>query len=966
MKRSAWLALGLFLLSAVGAAPRASIDRKPYDVVGMMAVQQQGRAKPFDTLARESVMQIHGDAQIAQLGPNNKVVARWSAVSALLDWSARPEFWDEQDIILVRYLPLKQALMNEAARDRLKAVAEHAATPQAARTFLESIAAKPQISSGEMKQAATQAGLTEEARESLRRVARKLSTDLRWLAPNDIEEAVVLVDGKKLSFGDWFKSVLAKNRAISMSQAGGRLKNSPGSARLSNLETKLLEVGQKLVQYKALRDKNGRALEGLEIEVTPRPANAAYVNFTRSALLKAPNQIMEIFPAKNLDQATMDSLRSAHSPVELSDFEINVVEVFEKYIDTVKSKERRLPGSNKEADANYIAWIKDNAAWVPLRFVLDQDLKDLEQAGFDKSKIESFRSAYRSLEESERSSPGQASLDKAQALVASARVLGSSVNGNYPTDSALALETHYNRAAPFYLAPWPYGLALGLFVICVGMMDDVRRGSMSPLGRGVYRTAMAALVIGVLVEVYGFYLRIMISGWAPVTNMYETVIWVALVVSVLGLVLELIYRRVFAALAASGVSLLATVLAANLSEQLLDPRIKSLTPVLRSNYWLTIHVLTIVSSYAAFALAMGLGLLAVGYYLTATYRRSARFSELATPLAPGAILLIPGAIGVYLSLMQAGPAWLSTDLAYYVVSGVAGLGGVLTIMATFAMIGEAANRDPVRTLTASLAALVVGAVACSASFMGLGSTVLLDGGIVLVVVGVISAELGWLAFSSQIRSIPSLAATEPLAASAARSMAAPASTYAAAEGSSSGGGVATLTKPTVSEIRSRPQSGMGEPPDERSLAMQATAARIKPISNFLYRAMQVGVLLVAAGTMLGGVWADVSWGRFWGWDPKEVWALITLLVYLIPLHGRFAGWVNTFGLVVASVVCFGSVLMAWYGVNFVLGVGLHSYGFSEGGGQGVVLGTTAAVIAVVFAAAWRRAISQYRPAPIVV
>ena len=118
--------------------------------------------------------------------------------------------------------------------------------------------------------------------------------------------------------------------------------------------------------------------------------------------------------------------------------------------------------------------------------------------------------------------------------------------------------------------------------------------------------------------------------------------------------------------------------------------------------------------------------------------------------------------------------------------------------------------------------------------------------------------------------------------------------------------------------------------------MQATAAQIKPISNFIYRSMQVGILLVAAGTFLGGWWADVSWGRFWGWDPKEVWALITLLVYLIPLHGRFAGWVNTFWLVMASVACFLSVLMAWYGVNFVLGVGLHSYGFTEGGSQGTV------------------------------
>ena len=116
--------------------------------------------------------------------------------------------------------------------------------------------------------------------------------------------------------------------------------------------------------------------------------------------------------------------------------------------------------------------------------------------------------------------------------------------------------------------------------------------------------------------------------------MYETVIWVALVTAVLGLVFELIYRRTFAALAGSAVALLGTILAANVP--LLDPSIRSLQPVLRSNFWLTIHVLTEVSSYAAFALAMGLGLIATVYYLTATYRRSPSFAELALPLLPGA------------------------------------------------------------------------------------------------------------------------------------------------------------------------------------------------------------------------------------------------------------------------------------------------------------------------------------------
>jgi hypothetical protein len=83
------------------------------------------------------------------------------------------------------------------------------------------------------------------------------------------------------------------------------------------------------------------------------------------------------------------------------------------------------------------------------------------------------------------------------------------------------------------------------------------------------------------------------------------------------------------------------------------------------------------------------------------------------------------------------------------------------------------------------------------------------------------------------------------------------------------------------------------------------------------------------------VWADYSWGRFWGWDPKEVWALVALLGYLAVLHARFAGWVHHRGLAALSVVCFSLIVMAWYGVNFVLGAGLHSYGFG-GGGRGWV------------------------------
>ena len=97
-------------------------------------------------------------------------------------------------------------------------------------------------------------------------------------------------------------------------------------------------------------------------------------------------------------------------------------------------------------------------------------------------------------------------------------------------------------------------------------------------GKGFYWLGMAGLVAGIATEIYGFSLRIGISGWAPVTNMYETVIWVALVAAVLSFVFELIFRQTYMALAGTAVALLGTITAANVP--LLDPSIRSLQPVL--------------------------------------------------------------------------------------------------------------------------------------------------------------------------------------------------------------------------------------------------------------------------------------------------------------------------------------------------------------------------------------------------
>ena len=130
-------------------------------------------------------------------------------------------------------------------------------------------------------------------------------------------------------------------------------------------------------------------------------------------------------------------------------------------------------------------------------------------------------------------------------------------------------------------------------------------------------------------------------------------------------------------------------------------------------------------------------------------------------------------------------------------------------------------------------------------------------------------------------------------------------------------------------------------------------ARADSVLHFwLYRVLQLGVLLITVGTILGAVWANYSWGRFWGWDPKETWAFITLLCYIVAIHGRIAGYWGQFGLAVASVVCFAAVIMASYGVNFILGKGLHSYGRGIGG-EGYAMGFVAFEAVFVAVACWR-------------
>jgi ABC-type transport system involved in cytochrome c biogenesis permease subunit len=892
-KHPAGLVLAAVLASGLTARAAETVERPgtgpAYDELGHVAVMHAGRVKPLDTVAREEVKQIFGRETITLRDPREEMakileadaaakstwkVEKWGPVGAFLGWTLRPEFWDDQPFILVDYLPLRRAVMAGTIESRLKGIADKSTTPEAEKDRLRALAIDKEPTATALTDFVRGSKLPTQDRETIAELAARLTEEHKWLSPRELQEAKIAGrEGEPaLPFMSWASEASDKKE---------RFEENPRSTeRPTELERRGIDVARRLMTFQAY--SGDRLSNAGIILILPRPSDAKYMTFTAR---------------------TIETVRAKQSADQLAPMELDALKAIDTYWSLIPREDHHTPGEDKQADTKFAEWLRDSSTWVPLKTLLKAKPETLAEAGYPESSVKAFLDAYHRLEQAEVQSPGHLAESVATAFVNSSRALGEAAANSYPTVASIDRETQFNAVNPFWLAPFDYGAGLVLLILSLAVLQTTSQGSrVQSVGKGIYWLGMAGLVAGIATEIYGFYLRIRITGWAPVTNMYETVIWVALVAAVLSLVFELIYRQVYMAMAGTAVALLGTITAANVP--LLDPSIKSLQPVLRSNLWLTIHVLTEVSSYAAFGLAWALGLIATLYYLTATYRRSPSIGELILPLAPGAILLTAGLIGVAASYGAFGPAWMFDGLLYLVFAGMAMVGGALALSPVPAITGELISRLTFRAAADrdEFAELAGQAEETETDPAGLGEGAFVGGG---------------------------------------------------------GGGVATLLRPTVAEIRRR-EASFRVKLDARGEAMQRTAARVKPLANFIYRTMQVGVLLIAAGTILGGVWADYSWGRFWGWDPKEVWALITLLVYLIPLHGRFAGWVNTFWLVFASVFCFLSVVMAWYGVNFVLGVGLHSYGFVEGGSQGAMSVILTAILAFPIAAAWRRWVG-YRP-----
>jgi ABC-type transport system involved in cytochrome c biogenesis permease subunit len=447
----------------------------------------------------------------------------------------------------------------------------------------------------------------------------------------------------------------------------------------------------------------------------------------------------------------------------------------------------------------------------------------------------------------------------------------------YPPAGSTRREVAYNETDPFRMS-WVLSLlALFSFAVAFGRA----RGPMFWLG--------VALLISELAWTTGaFASRVAITGWAPVTNMYETVIYVPFFLALLGLC----FLMAPACARGVGHAWRMTAMPAPLGSFIPGERGSGLAP------WIALGPRIALSGLVLWVLAM------------APYAAGGRTIINLLPQTdvdrsvPNLNNLIVWIVGLS---MLAPAVWylprvILTALASLVTVPLAWRGGHLA-----AMLPEVYGRKSF--------GLVVTAVAFAGTFIAWFFPI---PGKQFSPLQPVLRDNFWLTI--HVLTIVSSYAAGALAW---------------------GLGLLSLGYYLLGRYRPGGPGRPGQPP-----------AACAELAGFIYKAMQVAVLLLAAGTILGGLWADVSWGRFWGWDPKEVWALVSLLAYLVILHGRYAGWIGNFGLAAGAVLGAAVIGMSWYGVNFLLGAGLHSYGFGQGG-QTEFFAFLLLNFALLAAAAWR-------------
>ncbi|MCS7237642.1 MAG: cytochrome c biogenesis protein [Thermoguttaceae bacterium] len=446
----------------------------------------------------------------------------------------------------------------------------------------------------------------------------------------------------------------------------------------------------------------------------------------------------------------------------------------------------------------------------------------------------------------------------------------------YPEPGALSAEIVYHRLQPFLWAWVTSGLALVGFGLSFGVIRRVA------FVFGAIALLASAGFIG-----YGLTLRAQVTGYTPVTNMFETVLFVAMVTAVLGL--WIVGWPWFGPALTRGWRL--TAVPKTFEETPLSPADLAFA---RETTWRQVGWIS-----ATIRLLLGLATIAILLNL----RSGAKGGQPIFSLLPGgggALTLNDWVVWFVGILVLVSAAWFVPRVLLAIVLTPFMLPFSLRGIAPGELWRELFKRRALAAVSAAvtlLAALVAYMAPISGKRIAPLMPVLRDNFWLALHVLTITASYG---AGALVWGLANLSLGHFLL-----------------------GRYRLVTE----------QQGGESAPSVRKQPPEACSA----LAQYMYRGMQVAVVLLAAGTIFGGLWADVSWGRFWGWDSKEVWALIALLVYLGVLHGRLVGMLNEFGLAVGAIFGATAIIVAWYGVNFVFGSGLHSYGEGTGGGGYVAL-----------------------------
>ena len=440
----------------------------------------------------------------------------------------------------------------------------------------------------------------------------------------------------------------------------------------------------------------------------------------------------------------------------------------------------------------------------------------------------------------------------------------------YPSELQRSAEARYYAFGKF-----TWGWLIYFFGGVVGLFALVTRW------RTPWVISLVLLLAAMGVHAYGLSLRWFIVGRIPVANMFEAVVASAWMGIALALIFELIYRTRICLFAAHVTGFMALVLG-----QFVIPGGGTITSIMGilDDVMLRIHTVLIIASYAIIFLAAVIAVLYLfGYYYV---KHPARSAEVGLTFGFGGVVMYLAALlWVYQASTLPGPTYITNPNASWVFGGVAGLALVVLALARFW------PADLRAALGASSTALLI---------MGTSLALAPHGFSIGLAVTMLSVGFAWALGTLGGRFMQKLVGSEPQPALAL-----------------AGGG----TTP-VKSIYDRPVMAGGAPGDE---------GRRDKLPAWLHHfdwahliMLNMAFIMLFVGLILGAIWADYSWGRPWGWDPKETFALNTWLIYAILIHVRFI--TQNRGLWTAWLSVAGCLMMAfnWCFVNFFL-VGLHSY-----------------------------------------